>query len=90
MILVILIYSFNIILLFYFLNYFYTDDANNACNNGQIRLAPTTNTSGPFSRVQTCYGGLWGYICPDGWDLLEARVVCRELGLPIACKDFEF
>ena len=70
--------------------YCYTDNANNACNNGEIRLAPTTNTSGPLRRVQTCFGGVWGYICPDGWDSLEARVACRELGLPITCKHFEF
>lgn len=47
-----------------------------------LRLA-----GGNFSnegRVEVFYHGIWGTICTNGWDLNDAKVVCRSLGLPAA------
>ena len=44
-----------------------------------IRLADCGN---PFEgRVEQYYAGSWSSVCDDGWDLNDAKVVCRQLGL---------
>ncbi|EFJ40767.1 hypothetical protein VOLCADRAFT_107987 [Volvox carteri f. nagariensis] len=49
------------------------------CNNmGAVRLV--AGNSSREGIVQICKGGLWGTVCDDGWDDVDANTVCRQLG----------
>ena len=53
------------------------------CDDGDIRLADGNATAG---RVEVCLSGVWGVVCDNHWDVRDARVTCKKLGLPFQCE----
>ena len=50
-------------------------------HNGDIRLVPTTNDSAVHSgSIEVFYITQWYPVSGQGWNLLAAQVVCRQLG----------
>ncbi len=53
-------------------------DTYSGCPDGTIRLAGgSTDSEG---RVEICFNRVRGTVCDDFWGVLDAKVVCRQLG----------
>ena len=53
-----------------------------ACTNGDVRLMNGSDHSSTLGvgRVEICYNNSYWAVCDDQWDILDAGVVCQQLG----------
>ena len=47
------------------------------CTTGQLRLVGGNIPN--EGRVEICIENEWGTVCDNGWDSVDATVVCRQL-----------
>ena len=57
-----------------------------AYNVGALNIRLAGGSTGFEGRVEHYYAGSWGTVCDTGWDLNNAKVVCRQLGLGEAVR----
>ena len=65
----------------------YRVDPNITSDVVMVRLVNKTGYEVDVAgRVEVYYGGEWGSICVYNWDLVDAIVICRQLGYARAIR----
>ncbi|XP_041470836.1 scavenger receptor cysteine-rich domain-containing group B protein-like [Lytechinus variegatus] len=67
----------------------HSEDAGVVCSNDvndELEVRLIDGESASEGRVEVFYDGSWGTVCDDGWNLRDARVVCRMLGFQTAVR----
>ena len=49
-----------------------------SCEEGSFRLA--NGMLEGEGEIEVCINSVWGNICADEWDQIDAYVVCKQLG----------
>ena len=60
---------------------FYTVCSENK-THGSVRLVGSSALEDGEGRLEVCNQGVWQTVCDHFFDVLEANVVCQELGFP--------
>ena len=55
-----------------------TEISHSNCTNGEVKLVGHGDAN--QGRIEICINHVWGTVCDDGWDELDASVVCKQLG----------
>lgn len=53
------------------------------CSDGDVRLTGGNSSSGT---VELCQDNSYGSVCDHGWDIINAGVVCGQLGFSFSSK----
>ncbi len=57
---------------------------SSGCREGTVRLIDGTATH--EGRVEFCLNSTWGTVCDNGFDRVDASIICRQLGFSSAGK----